>query len=216
MAPRGAHHIIETSLMIGIQFDDFDYRLFLREYHRDMRNRFPAVSFPDYEPGMLLDELIPQYEPEGQEGLAGGRYRVLRDFAQRTHHLDLTMTASDFGPFEQRKSPYSFDRAFYHLGREVGRARLKMEFPGYNPYRSTRKWSIDFVREHLDDVLEILPDYLWWEMHDERDALANSLSAEKTDEARRRIESAGYKVESFGLYLTTLETLHMENGDVPE
>ncbi len=206
--------MVETSLVIGIQFDDFDYRLFLREYHRDLRNRFPNESFPAYAPRVVLDSLIPQFEVDGESSVAGGRFRVLRDFAQRTHRLDLTMTASDWGPFEQRQSPYSFDRAFYHLGRRISHARVKMEFPGYNPYRSTRKWGMSFVREHLDEVLELLPDYLWWEMHDQKDALNNALTVEHIGEARRRIESAGYKVEDFGLYLTTLETLHMDGEDV--
>jgi len=216
MAPRGATHFIQTSLMIGIQFDDFDYRLFLREYHRDLRDRFPGESFPAYAPGEVLDSLIPRYEPDGEAGVAGGRFAVLRGFAQRIHRLDLTLTASDFGPFEQRQSPYSFERAFYHLGREIAKARLKMEFPGYNPYRSTRKWGVEFVRENLESVFELLPDYLWWAMHDQQDVLRSALSVEHLDEARRRIESAGYTVDSFGLYLTTLETLHMDGEEVPE
>lgn len=208
--PRGATQVIRTTLTLGIQFDDFDYRLFLRDYHRDLRQRFGNESFPAYTPDAVLDDLIPRYEPTCAEGRAGGRYEVLRQFSQRVHRLDLNMTASDFGPFEKRQSPYSFDRAFYHLGREIASARLKMEYPGYNPYRSTRKINVRFLRENVDDVLELLPDYLWWATHDQKDLLDNALAPEQLAEVRRRIELSGYKIETFGLYLTTMETLHLE------
>lgn len=211
---RGAIQVIRTTLTLGIQFDDFDYRLFLREYHRDLRTRFQNENFPAYTPNVVLDQLIPRYEPSCAEGVAGGRHEALRQFAQRVHRLDLNITGSDFGPFEQRQSPYSFDRAFYHLGREVASARVKMEFPGYNPYRSTRQINIRFLRENLDDVLELLPDYLWWSIHDQKDILDNVLAPEQLAEVRRRIELSGYKVENFGLYLTTMETLHLEGDDI--
>jgi len=214
MTARGAVQVIRTTLTLGIQFDDFDYRLFLREYHRDLRTRFPDDNFPAYTPNVVLDELIPHYEPAAAEGHAGGRHEALRQFAQRVHRLDLNITGSDFGPFEQRQSAYSFDRAFYHLGREIASARVKMEFPGYNPYRSTRQINIRFLRENLDDVLELLPDYLWWSIHDQKDILDNVLAPEQLAEVRRRVELSGYKVENFGLYLTTMETLHLETDNI--
>ncbi len=214
MTPPGAIQVVRTTLTLGIQFDDFDYRLFLREYHRDLRSRFQNDNFPAYTPAVVLDELIPRYEPTCVSGAAGGRHEALRQFAQRVHRLDLNLTGSDFGPFEQRQSPYSFDRAFYHLGREVATGRVKMEFPGYNPYRSTRQINVRFLRENLEDVIELLPDYLWWSMHDQRDALANVLAPEQLAEVRRRIELSGYKVENFGLFLTTMETLHLDGDKI--
>ena len=214
MTARGAIQVVRTTLTLGIQFDDFDFRLFLREYHRDLRTRFSNENFPAYTPAVVLDQLIPRYEPACVNGIAGGRHVALREFTQRIHRLDLNLTGSDFGPFEQRDSPYSFDRAFYHLGREVASARVKMEFPGYNPYRSTRQINIPFLRENLDDVIELLPDYLWWSMHDQKDVLANVLAPEQLNEVRRRIELSGYKVDNFGLYLTTMETLHLDSDKI--
>ncbi|MFU8803905.1 MAG: hypothetical protein ACNA8W_08870, partial [Bradymonadaceae bacterium] len=137
MTPEGSAQVIQTSLMLGVQFDEFDFRLFLRDYHRDLRNRFPGESFPAYSPNIVLDSLMSRHEEEVHPGLAGARFRALRSFTQRVHRMDLCMTASDYGPLEQRKSPYNFDRASYHLGRELVTATLNMEFPGYNPYRST-------------------------------------------------------------------------------
>ncbi len=215
MITKGAHHLIRTQLVLGVQLDDFDYRLFLREYHKDLRTRFPSEDFPAYAPNDVLDSLIPRLEPQGLGKTAGGRFEALRRFALRTNRLDLAMTASDFGSFEQRNSPYSFDRASYHLGRVVCSARLKMEYPGYNPFKATRQWKVDFVRDHLDDVFEVMPDYMWWAMHDQRDSIANALLPEQLDEARRRIQSAGYKVQSLGLYLTTLETMHASDEEIP-
>lgn len=214
MSTRGAIQVVQTTLTLGIQFDDFDYRLFLREYHRELRSRFQNENFPAYTPITVLDDLIPRYEPSCEDGVAGGRYDALRQFAQRVHRLDLNLTGSDFGPFEQRDSPYSFDRAFYHLGREVASARVKMEFPGYNPYRSTRRLSVRFLRDNVDDVIELLPDYLWWSIHDQKDILYNALAPEQLNEVRRRIELSGYKVDNFGLFLTTMETLHLEGEEL--
>ncbi len=216
MSKRGAHHVVRTNLVVGVQCDDFDYRLFLKEYHRDLKTRFPSEDFPAYAPNVVLESLINQYEAPVAGTTAGYRYDVLKAFAHRAHRLDLAMTASDFGPFEQRRSPYSFDRAYYHLGRIICSARVKMEFPGYNPYRSTRKWDLDFVRNNLEDVFEILPDYLWWSLHDQKDAIENALMVEQLDEVRRKIEASGYKTVNFGLYLTTLETLHLEEEEIPD
>jgi len=208
---RGATQVVSTSFTLGIQFDDYDYRLFLREYHRDLEDRFPDESVPDYNPNDVLDELIPRFEPVCEDGVAGGRYEALQQFARRVHRLDLNITGSDFGPFEQRRSPYSFDRTYYHLGHEIVTAEVKMEYPGYNAYRSTRRLSVDFIRDNVDDVLELVPDYLWWSMHDQKEVLTEALTDDEVAEVTRRIELAGYKTENFGLYLTTMETLHMES-----
>lgn len=213
MTQRDAQHLIRTNLVLGVQFDDFDYRLFLREYHKDLRTRFPSDDFPAYSPNAVLDTLITQFEPNAQ--FAGGRYHAMRQFAQQSMRLDLALTASDFGPFEKRQSPYSFDRAFYHLGLVICSASLTMEFPGYNPFRATRQWNIDFVRDHLDDVFEMMPDYMWWAMHDQKDGIANALGPEHLAQAKRRIEAAGFKTANFGLYLTTLETLHGPDEELP-
>lgn len=209
MAPEGSIHEIQTSLMLCVQFDEFDFRLFLRDYHRDLKNRFPDQSFPAYSPAMVLDNLIVRHDETAKSGAAGTRYQALQQFTQRIHRMDLCLTGSDYGPLEQRKSPYSFDRAVYHLGCELVTAKLEMEFPGYNPYRSTRELNIAFVRENIDNLLEFVPDYLWWAMHDQRDAVANILAPEQLDETKRRIELAGYKLDSFGLYMTTLECIHL-------
>lgn len=216
MTKRGAHQVVRSSLMIGIQLDDIDYRNFLKEYHRDLEERFPSEEFPEFAPNTVLETLITKLEPEAADSHAGCRYDVMKAFAQKHHRLDLAMTASDFGPFEQRRSPYSFDRAYYHLGRTICSARLKMEFPGYNPYRSTRKWDLEFVRQNLDNVFEILPDYLWWSLHDQRDAIENALADEQLQQVQRSIEASGYKIQNFGLYLSTLETLHLEEEEIPD
>ncbi len=205
MTPEGTVQQIETSLLLGIQFDEFDFRLFLREYHRHLRNRFPDASFPAYSPSTVLDDLITRFEDDCGDGRAGRRYEALRRYAGMTHRLDLALTGSDYGALEQRDSPYHFDRMFYHLGRELVSARIRNDHPGYNPYRSTRQLSISFVRQNLDELLELLPDYVWWAAHDQRDLIANILVPEQLSETRRRIELAGFKLDNFGLYLTTRE-----------
>lgn len=209
MTPEGTVQQIQTSLILGIQFDDFDFRLFLREYHRNLRTRFPDESFPAYSPATVLNDLIPRYEQDCDDERAGRRYEALQAYAQRAHRLDLALTGSDYGPLEQRTSPYGCNRMFYHLGRQLVSARLQVDHPGYNPYRSTRELNISFVRDNLDDLLELAPDYLWWSMHDQRDVIANALSPEQQQEIRRRIELAGFKLDAFGLYLTTRECLLM-------
>ncbi|MBA2663122.1 MAG: hypothetical protein H0U74_12570 [Bradymonadaceae bacterium] len=212
MSEEGASQIIRTSLVLGVQFDEFDFRLFLRDYHRELRTRFPNESFPAYSPSIVLDSLIFRHEPECKDYVAGGRHQALRQYCQRVHRMDLCLTGSDYGPREQRKSPYNYDRAFYHLGRELVTATLRMDYPGYNPYRSTRKLSIPFIRDNIDQLLELVPDYLWWAMHDQKDVLSNILAPEQLAEARNRIELAGFKLDTFGLYLTTLEVVHFPDN----
>ncbi len=216
MTPEGTIQQIETCLLLGIQFDEFDFRLFLREYHRNLRNRFPSEDLPAYSPSVVLDSLIPKYERHCGDGRAGRRHEALQRYAKKAHRLDLALTGSDYGELEQRTSPYNFDRTFYHLGCELVSGRVSMEYPGYNPYRSTRQLSIPFVRDHLDMLLEVVPDYLWWVMHDQRDSMINILAPEQLAQLRRRIELAGFKLDNFGLYLTTRECLFLpgEQGDV--
>lgn len=216
MTPEGTIQQFQTCLLLGIQFDEFDFRLFLREYHRNLRNRFPSEDFPAYSPSVVLDSLIPKYEEDCGDGRAGRRYEALRDYTRRAHRLDLALTGSDYGPLEQRASPYDFDRTFYHLGCELVSARVSMEYPGYNPYRSTRELSISFVRDHLDTLLEVVPDYLWWAMHDQRDGMINVLAPEQLADLRRRIELAGFKLDNFGLYLTTRECLFLPGEEAGE
>lgn len=207
MIPEGTVQQIQTSLVLGVQLDEFDFRLFLRDYHRHLRARHPDQSFPAYNPATVLDSLIARYEPGCDDGRAGRRFEALARYARQTHRLDLALTGSDYGVLEQRGSPYNFDRTFYHLGRELVSADIDMDYPGYTPYRSTRRLKISFVREHIDDLLELLPDYLWWAMHDQRDGLSNILAPEQLAQVRRRIELAGFKVDRFGLYLTTRQWL---------
>lgn len=209
MTPEGTYLNVTTSLVLGIQFDEFDYRLFLRNYHANLRERFPDQSLPAYSPQVVIDSVMLRLESECTRECAGGRWHALEEFAQRAHRLDLCLTGSDFGKFEKRRSPYRFDRCVYHLGRCLASAQLSMEFPGYNPYRSTRRLDIPFVRDNLDHMLEVLPDYLWWELHDQQDMVRNILAPEQLHEVRRRLERAGFKRDNFGLFMTTMETLQL-------
>ncbi|MEC9398716.1 MAG: hypothetical protein VYE40_05315 [Myxococcota bacterium] len=204
---KGTKLLVQTSLVVGVQFSEFDFRLFLREYHKDLRQRFSFEGFPAYSPAIVLDTLMGRLEESCKQDEAGGRLVALRDYTQRAFRLQLGVTGTEYGKWEQRSSPYSFDRATYHLGREIARGELLMDYPGYNPYRSTRKLDIDFLRENIDDVLEFLPDYLWWATQDRRDQVRNVLSPEKLLEIERAIESSGFPLESFGLYLSTFEAI---------
>ena len=214
MIPEGTYLTITTSLLLGIQFDEFDYRLFLRNYHANLRDRFPEDNFPAYSAQVVIDSLMLRLEQDCSKGTAGSRSRALQAFADRAHRLDLSLTGSDFGDYEKRRSPYRFDRAVYHLGRCLASAQISMEFPGYNPYRSTRKLDIPFVRENLGRTLEVLPDYLWWELHDQEDMVRNILAPEQLFEVRQRLERAGFKLDEFGLYMTTMETLQVPSEPV--
>ena len=66
MISDGTVQMVRTSLLLGVQLDEFDFRLFLRDYHRDLRNRFPSTSFPAYSPSVVLNSLIPRFENKGQ------------------------------------------------------------------------------------------------------------------------------------------------------
>ena len=207
MTPEGTQLYIMTSVVLGLQFEEFEFRLFLRDYHRDLRQQHPVQSFPPYSPQLVLDALIQQFDGEHDEG-GLGRYGALRAFAQRSHRLDLCVNASDYGAMERRKSPLDIGRTSWFLGRELIHARLTLDFPGYNPYRSPRRLHVPMVREHIEHLLELLPDYLWWEAHDQADAIRNGLAPEKLAEVRRRLEIAGFqKLDKFGLYLTSFERL---------
>lgn len=215
MTPDGTRLFVRTSLSLSVQFDEFDYRLFLRNYHRELRQRFPLANIPAYGPEVVLDELLCEHEEICKQGQPGGRFAAMLAFARRVHRLHLCLTGSDYGSFEQRASPYNFDRTFYHLGRELVAATLVMDYPGHNPYRSTRRINIPFVRENTEELLELLPDYLWWSMHDKRDMLSNVLAPEQLNEVRRLIEHAGFKLDSFGLYLTSFEVLLLPGDEPP-
>lgn len=209
MIPEGTFLSINTSLMLGIQFDEVAYRRFLRDYHADLRRRFASETLPAYSPKVVVDSLMLRLEPDCSKQAAGSRWRALQAFADKKHRLDLSLTGSDFGDFEKRHSPYSFDRSVYHLGRCLVSAQLTMEFPGYNPYRSTRKLDIPFVRDNLEGMLDLLPDYLWWELHDQKDMVRNILAPEQLHEVRKRVELAGFELDGFGLYMTNMETLRV-------
>jgi hypothetical protein len=212
MTPKGTQLQIRTSLVLGVQFDEFDYRLFLRNYHGELRERFASESIPAYAPQVLLDSLMLRLEPDCSKARAGSRFHALAAHAQNAHRLDLCLTGSDFGDFEKRRSPYRFDRAVYHLGRCLVTAEMQMDYPGFNPYRSTRKLDIPFVRDHLEGLLDVLPDYLWWELHDQKDMVRNILAPEQLFEVRQHLERVGFKLDQFGLYMTTLETLLVPDG----
>jgi hypothetical protein len=207
----GLKQTVTTSLTLGVQLDDFDYRLFLRDYHRDLRARFPQEDgFPAYSPAIVLDALMDRLLP-GARG-AGGRREELRGFCKRVYRQHLSLGGSDYGDHERRTSPYSFDRATYHIGRELTVATLENEYPGHNPYRSTRKLNIMFVRDEFDGLVELLPDYLWWALHDKKDLLQNALAPEQLGRAREQIARAGFKIEAFGLYLVTFESIRRDEA----
>ncbi len=202
--------IIHTELLVGIALNEFDFRLFLREYHRHLRDRFPERDVPAYGPDIVLDSLIPRFESKASKDVAGSRRAVLQRFAQEHFRLDLSIAGSDYGSLEQRRSPYGFSRSFYHLGRSLVTASLRLDAPGYTPYRSTRRWNPTFLRQHLDDVMELLPDYLWWAVHQQRDVLQNCLLPEQLDDLRRQLHSAGFQCADLGLFLTTHECIFEE------
>ena len=211
MITEGLKQTVTTSLTLGVQLDEFDYRLFLRDYHRDLRSRFPQEDgFPAYSPAIVLDALMGRLMPEAND--AGHRREELRDFCKRIYRQHLSLGGSDYGAHERRTSPYSFDRATYHIGRELTVATLENEYPGHNPFRSTRKLNIMFVREQFDGLVELLPDYLWWALHDKKDLLQNALAPEQLGRARGQIERAGFKVDAFGLYLVTFESVAHREG----
>jgi hypothetical protein len=207
ITPSGSIQTIRTSFTLGIQLDELDYKVFLREYYRDLRNKLGAETFPSFAPNTVLEILMPRFEPACATGRPGGRMIALREFAQRVYRMDLSLTTSDYGALEKRRSPYSADRATYYLGRELAAGTIHTDFPGYNAYRSSRRLNIPFVREGLDHLIECLPDYLWWALQDQRDMVCNALAPEQLHVMRSRIESAGYNVDSFGLYLNTFELI---------
>ena len=215
MTPEGTQLHIMTSMVLGVKFEEFDFRLFLRDYHRDLRQQHPVQSFPPYSPQLVLDALIQEYDEQHDEH-ALGRYGALRAFAQRRHRLDLCISATDYGTLERRKSPFEIARTSWFLGRELIQARLTLDYPGYNPYRAPRRLHVPLVREHIEHLLELLPDYLWWEAHDQNDSVRNGLAPEKLAEVRRRVELAGFqKLDSFGLYLTSFERLLLPGQGLP-
>ena len=154
---------------------------------------------------MVLDALMARLLPEATQ--AGHRRDELRDFARRVYRLHLSLGGSDYGAHERRGSPYSFDRATYLMGRELTVATLENDYPGHNPYKSTRKLNIMFMREQFEGWVELLPDYLWWALHDKKDLLQNVLAPEQLGRVREQVERAGFKVDTFGLYLTTFESV---------
>ena len=207
MSTSDLKQTVTTCLTLGVRLDEFDFRVFLRGYHRELRAKFPKEDgFPAYSPAIVLDSLMPTLEEGCDE--AGGRLETLRGFCRDEHRLHLSLSGSDYGALERRGSPYSFDRATYHIGREIAVASLSTDYPGHNPYRSTRTLRIGFLRDHMAEIIEFLPDYLWWSIHDKQDMLHNMLAPESLGEVRRQIERSGYKLETFGLYLTNFEVVH--------
>lgn len=207
MTPQGTVQRFRTTLLLGIQLDEEDFLLFLNDYYRDLRGRFAGNDFPDFSPPLVLDELIQTFEDGCDDGRAGRRTQALSAYSLRAHNLHLAITGSDYGSLEQRTYPYSFDRVFYHLGHQLIVAEFDLDYPGYNPYRSTRRLDPQFVAANLHEVLELLPDFLWWAAHDKLERLRSMLRIEELEDLQRTIELAGLKTENFGLYLVTQELL---------
>lgn len=208
----GAQQTVRTCLVLGVQLDEAGFLHLLRTYHEDLASRFgDHDSFPAFSPGLVLNLLMPKYELKELANIAGGRAQALRDFVRRQWRLQLALNMSDLGALEQRSSPYALDRADYFLGREIASASMTQDHPNLNPYRSSRRLHIPLVRHHLEHILELMPDYLWWSLHEQQDAISNVLSPEKLHEVRRQIERAGFSASSFGLYLSTFETVSTIN-----
>lgn len=203
-----AQQTIRTSFVLGVRLDEQGFIKLLKAYHNDLTIRAdPKDSLPSFSPGIVLNLLMYKYEPQCKPDRAGSRAQALRDFARRQYGLALSLCMTDFGSLEQRSSPYGLDRCAYFLGREIASASMTSDHPSYNPFRTSRKLHIPLVRHHLDHLLELMPDYLWWALHEQQDAVANILSPEKLHEVRRQIERSGFGNDSFGLYLSTFETV---------
>lgn len=208
----GAQQTVRTCLVLGVQLDESGFIRLLRSYHDDLASRFgDNDSFPAFSPGLVLNLLMPKYELKEQVEQAGGRAQAMRDFVRRQWRMQLALNMSDLGALEQRSSPYALDRSDYFIGREIASASMTQDYPNLNPYRSSRRLHIPLVRHHLEHILELMPDYLWWSLHEQQDAISNVLTPEKLHEVRRQIERAGFSVDSFGLYLSTFETVSTLN-----
>ena len=206
--PPRAQQTIRTSLVLGAPLHGQELAAFLIAYYEHLRQlAHDPPDFPAFSPGMVLNLLMLRHDPICAQSVAGSRAQALRDFARERYRLQLSIAMSDFGPLEQRASPYNPDRATYLMGREIASASVVLDYPSHSPYRTLRRLHIPLVRQHFAQVLELMPDYLWWSFQDQHDAVRNVLAPEKLHEVRRQIERAGFDVASFGLYLSTFETV---------
>ena len=199
-------HIVETYLVLGTQLDRTDHQRLLDAYVK----RVAPDRVGTFDPiDDVLSKLLPEVEPTYKSGVAGCVAQALRRFSQSQFSLDLRITGTDYGPFEQRTAPYRVDRTFFHLGFSILAAKVEMEFPGYSPYSASRQLNIPVFREHFDAISDLLPDYIWWEVHDQKDDIKEALELQSLAEKRKAIADAGFDVSSFGLHLVTFQTLHM-------
>lgn len=205
-----AKHAIETSLVLGTQLDKTGHRQFLDSYVK----RVAPDKIGSYENiDDVLTKILPEIELDYEKGKAGCVKTALRRFANSQYDLDIRLTGTDYGPFEQRTSPYRVDRTLFHLGFPILTASVEMEFPGYSPYSASRKLDIRIFRENFDPIVDLLPDYLWWEAHDRKEEISDALDVVSLAEKRKAIADAGFSVNSFGLYLVTFQTLHIAEQD---
>ena len=203
-----AKQIVESSLILGIQFDEVQHRAFLSEY---VNRVAPNTTVPE-EIDDVLTGLIPQVEPDYRPGVAGSVLSALRRFTASRYELDLRITGRDYGPVDPRLSPYRVERTSYHIGTVLLDTRVEMEFPGYAPYATSRKWDIPAMREHFDRVIDFLPDYLWWALQDRRGSIQEQLELKNLAATRRAIAKCGFPVTEFGLYLTSFQKLLVNEG----
>ncbi len=207
-----AKHALETCLVLGTQLDRTNHRRLLEAYVA----RVAPTQGGTFEPiDKVLSDLLPEVEPDFKPGVAGCVSQALRRFTQSQYSLDIRLTGTDYGPFEQRTAPYRVDRTFFHLGFSILSAKVDMEFPGYSPYSASRMLDIPLFREHFESVSDLLPDYIWWEAHDRKEQIKKALDLQSLSEKRKAIADAGFDVSSFGLYLVTFQTLHM-SGNSPQ
>ncbi len=199
-------HVVETFLMLGTQLGPKDHQRLLEAY---VERVAPERAGTFDQIGDVLTQLVPEVEPGYKAGVAGCVAQALRQFTQSQFDLDLRITGTDYGPFEQRTDPYRIDRTFFHLGFSILTAKVEMEFPGYSPYSASRQLDIPIFREHFEAISDILPDYLWWEVHDRKDTIIEALDLHSLSQKRRAIADAGFDVSTFGLYLVTFQTLHV-------
>ncbi len=215
MTADGPRHLVRHTLTVGVMLDDVGFRHLLSSYVDDLRERFPDEAFEDDTPNHVLDSIITRLDPVASARSGGAVFDALADFCQRRWRLDLAMTASDFGDLEKREGPYRFDRAQYHLGRRAVSAAVESAFPSTCPFRRSRHLSLAWARAHREQWPELLPDSLWWAVNNNPSGVDDAISDDGLGELSERLEASGFELESLGLYLTTLETVHASGESLP-
>jgi hypothetical protein len=214
--PEAAQHLLRHSLTVGVMLDDVGFRRLLSSYVDDLRERFPHEALEDDTPNNVLDNVISRLDPVASARTGGAVYDALSEFARRRWRLDLSITTSDFGLFEKRDGPYRFDRAQYHLGRSVVSARAVAMHPSTCPYSRSRHLPLEWARSNAEHWIEVLPDTLWWAVNEAPNALSAAMGDDSLADLSDRLTAAEFELGSLGLYLTTLETVHQADEQLPQ